>query len=377
MLGANDGIYNSMRNFRILIAGGGTGGHLFPALAIGEEILSRNPSTKIHYVGSIFGLESKVFPIKDVWHTLLPIRGIQRDFSIKSIFRNSLLPIRVLLSFYKTNILINDFKPDIVIGTGGYASALPLFVASKHKNNIPIILQEQNSFPGITTKWFSSKAKKICVAFKDSFLELPGKIIHTGNPIRKDLTKGNKIKGLKYFQFIESNKTIFLFGGSHGSSYLNKIISKIIKNFENANIQVLWQTGDLEFLKYKKYISKTVYVTPFINNMAEAYAISDLIICRSGALTLSEITVCGKPSILIPFAHAAGDHQTKNAQVLVDSNAAKKISEKTLTGKKLLFKIMNLIHNKNVLDEMSKASKALGKPNATSRIVDQVFDEKI
>ena len=121
---------NNMRDFRILIAGGGTGWHLFPALAIGE-ILSRNPRCKIHYVGSIFGLESKVFPIKDVWHTLLPIRGIQRDLSIKSIFRNSLLPFRIILSFYKTNILINDFKPDIVIGTGGYASALPLLVASK------------------------------------------------------------------------------------------------------------------------------------------------------------------------------------------------------------------------------------------------------
>ena len=363
-----------MRDFRILIAGGGTGGHLFPALAIGEEILSRNPHTKIHYVGSIFGLESKVFPIKDVWHTLLPIRGIQRDLSIKSLFRNSLLPLRIILSFYKTKILINDFKPDIVIGTGGYASALPLLVASKHKKGISIILQEQNSFPGVTTKWFSSKAKKICVAFKDSFMDLPEKIIHTGNPIRKDLMKGSRAEGLKYFQFVESNKTIFLFGGSQGSSYLNKILSKIIKNFENASIQVLWQTGDTEFLKYKKYISKTIYVTPFIDNMADAYAISDLIICRSGALTISEITVCGKPSILIPFPHAAGDHQTKNAQVLVDSNAAKRISENTLTEKKLLFKIMNLIHNKNALDKMSKASKALGKPNATSKIVDQIFD---
>ena len=364
-----------MRDYRILIAGGGTGGHLFPALAIGEEILSRNPRCKIHYVGSIFGLESKVFPVKDVWHTLLPIRGIQRDFSIKSILRNSLLPFRIILSFYKTNILINDFKPDIVVGTGGYASALPLMVASKYKKGITIILQEQNSFPGITTKWFSKRAKKICVAFKDSFMDLPGKIIHTGNPIRKDLTKGSKIKGLKYFQFVEQNKTIFLFGGSQGSSYLNKILSKIIKNFENANIQVLWQTGDVEFLKYKKYISKTIHVTPFINNMAEAYAISDLIICRSGALTISEITVCGKPSILIPFAHAAGDHQTKNAQVLVDSNAATKISEKKLTERKLLFKIMNLIHNKNALNKMSKASKALGKPDATSKIVDQIFDK--
>ena len=365
-----------MSNIRILIAGGGTGGHLFPALAIGEEILIRNPNTKIHYVGSIFGLESKVFPIKDVWHTLLPIRGLQRDLSLQSIFRNLLLPFRILQSYYKTNNLINDFKPDIIVGTGGYASALPLMVASIFKENIPIILQEQNSFPGITTKWFSKRATKICVAFQDQFLESGNNTIQTGNPIRKGLTKGSKDKGLIYFNFNKSNKTIFLFGGSQGSSYLNKILSKIIINFENAGIQVIWQTGDLEFIKYKKNNSKTIHVTPFIDNMAEAYAISDLIICRSGALTISELTVCGKPSILIPFSHAAGDHQTKNARVLAKSGAAKILSEKNLTAKKLLFAIMNLIHNKTVLSKMSKASKSLGKPDATSKIVDQILENQ-
>ena len=368
-----DGYKIFMSKNRIMIAGGGTGGHLFPALAIGEEILSRNPQAKIHYVGSVFGLESKVFPIKDVWHTLLPIRGFQRSISLKGLFRNSLLPFRILRSFYKTSSLINEFNPDIIIGTGGYASALPLLVVSKNKKEIPIILQEQNSYPGITTKWFAKKATKICVAFKHKVSEIPGNVIHTGNPIRKGLTKGDKSRGFDYFEFNKSHKTIFLFGGSQGSSYLNNKLSKIIKNFENASIQVLWQTGDLEFGEYKKYNSRKVHVTPFINNMAEAYAISDLIICRSGALTISEITVCGKPSILIPFPYAAGDHQTKNAQVLVDSNAAKKLSEKNLTEKKLLFTIMNLIHNEKALSKMSKASKAIGKPNATTKIVDQIL----
>ena len=366
-----------MSNMKILIAGGGTGGHLFPALAIGEEILSRNSNVKIHYVGSLFGLESKVFPIKDVWHTLLPIRGIQRDLSLKSFLRNALLPIRILRSFYKTKNLINDFSPDIIIGTGGYASALPLLVASTKQKNIPIILQEQNSFPGITTKWFAKRAKKICVAFKDNGSKTSDNMVHTGNPIRKGLTKGNKSLGYKNFHFSKIYKTIFLFGGSQGSSYLNNILCQIIKKFENASIQVIWQTGDIEFGKYKKYISKKIHVTPFINNMSEAYAISDLIICRSGALTISEITVCGKPAILIPFSHAAGDHQTKNAQVLVKSNAAKLISEKNLNKKNLLYTVMNLIHNEKALDEMSKASKAMGKPNATSKIVDHVLEQKL
>ncbi|MAI86527.1 MAG: undecaprenyldiphospho-muramoylpentapeptide beta-N-acetylglucosaminyltransferase [Candidatus Marinimicrobia bacterium] len=366
-----------MENMNILIAGGGTGGHLFPALAIGEEILSRNSNIKIHYVGSAFGLESKVFPIKDVWHTLLPIRGIQRDLSLKSLLRNSLLPFRILRSFHKTNNLINDFSPDIIIGTGGYASALPLLVASTNKKNIPIILQEQNSFPGITTKWFAKRAKKVCVAFKDKKSKMLGNIVHTGNPIRKGLTKGNKSLAYKNFNFNNMYKTIFLFGGSQGSSYLNNILSQAIKEFKNASIQVIWQTGDTEFGKYKKHTSKKIHVTPFINNMSEAYAISDLIICRSGALTISEITVCGKPSILIPFAHAAGDHQTKNAQVLVDSNAAKLILEKNLNKKNFLYTVMNLIHNEKALNEMRTASKAMGKPNATSKIVDHVLDQKL
>ena len=366
-----------MENMNILIAGGGTGGHLFPALAIGEEILSRNSNIKIHYVGSAFGLESKVFPIKDVWHTLLPIRGIQRDLSLKSLLRNSLLPFRILRSFHRTNNLINDFSPDIVIGTGGYASALPLLVASTNKKNIPIILQEQNSFPGITTKWFAKRAKKVCVAFKDKKSKMLGNIVHTGNPIRKGLTKGNKSLAYKNFNFNNMYKTIFLFGGSQGSSYLNNILSQTIKELKNGSIQVIWQTGDNEFGKYKKYTSKKIHVTPFINNMSEAYAISDLIICRSGALTISEITVCGKPSILIPFAHAAGDHQTKNAQVLVDSNAAKLILEKNLNKKNFLYTVMNLIHNEKALNEMRTASKAMGKPNATSKIVDHVLDQKL
>mgnify|MGYP001191230610 CR=1 FL=1 len=362
-----------MNKLKILIAGGGTGGHLFPALAIGEEILSRNSDAKIHYVGSIFGLEAKVFPIKDVWHTLLPIRGFQRGLSFKSISRNLLLPLRLLKSFYKTRSLINDFDPNIVVGTGGYASALPLFVASHHKKNIPIVLQEQNSFPGMTTRWFAKEAEKVCVAFKDKGSDLSNKIIHTGNPIRKGINKGNKALGYKKFYFNKVHKTIFLFGGSQGSSYLNNLISKIIKKIANSGIQVLWQTGEIDFVKYKQYISEKVYVTPFINNMAEAYAISDLIICRSGALTLSEITVCGKPAILIPFPFAAGDHQTKNAQMLVDTNAARMLLEKNLKKETLIYNIMNLIHNEKVLSEMGNASKLIGKPNATTKIVDHIL----
>ena len=366
-----------MNDLRIIIAGGGTGGHLFPALAIGEEIHSRKPHAKIHYVGSIFGLESKVFPIKDVWHTLLPIRGFQRGLTLKSISRNCLLPSRILISLFKVNKLIKEFLPQLIIGTGGYASALPLYIASRKSNSFPIILQEQNSFPGLTTRWFAKHAKSICVAFSESEQKLNGKIVYTGNPVRKTISNGNSKNGLRTYNLNSKDKIIFLFGGSQGSSYLNEMMSKVAKNISAAGIQIIWQTGDLEYLKYKNFQTEMIKIIPFINNMADVYAISDLVICRSGALTLAETTVCGKPCILVPFPYAAGDHQTKNANALVNANAAKILSQKSLNPKVFQHSIISLVHNANELTKMSAASLLLGRPNATKEIVDHIFESLI
>jgi len=362
-----------MRNKNILIAGGGTGGHLFPALAIGDEISHREPNINIHYVGSNFGLESKVFPVKDVWHTLLPIRGYQRGMNFESIGKNILLPIRIIRSIKKLKNLFNDFKPDIIIGTGGYASALPLYLGIKSYKNISIILQEQNSYPGITTRWFSEKAKIVCVGFKSTNNHLNTNTVLTGNPVRKGIANGIRSNAKSSFNLEPNKKTIFLFGGSQGSAYLNKMMGKIVKEFLNINIQIIWQTGDLEYRKYKKYNNNNIHVTPFINNMANAYALADLVVCRSGALTLAEITVCGKPSILIPYPHAAGNHQTKNAEALVNAGASRILFEKYLKVNDLFDLIMSLINNEDEIEKMSKASKRLGQPNATNLIVDQIF----
>ena len=160
------GVILILDSYKIIIAGGGTGGHLFPAIAIGEEIKERIPEAKIHFVGSDFGLEAKVFPVKDLLHTLLPIRGLQRGISFDSFTKNLILPFRIIVSLIKLKTLFKDFAPELVIGTGGYASALPLFMATMQKNSIPIVLQEQNSFPGITTRWFANKANMICAAYK-------------------------------------------------------------------------------------------------------------------------------------------------------------------------------------------------------------------
>ncbi len=364
-----------MSRKNILITGGGTGGHLFPALAIGEEIQRRMPEAKIHYIGSLFGLESKVFPIKDVWHTLLPIRGLQRGFSVKSMLRNIMLPFRIVKSLLKTNTILKEFEPDVVIGTGGYASAIPLYMISKRNDSTTIILQEQNSFPGITTRLFAKKATKICIAFEEPNNTLGDNTVITGNPVRKGIGEGNKKNGFYEFKLKDQSKTIFLFGGSQGSAYLNKLIGEIAEKISNSGIQLLWQTGDLEFQKYNHLESENIRIIPFVNNMADAYSISDLIVCRSGALTLAEITVCGKPSILIPFQFAAGDHQKKNAEALAKHNAAHILDEKTLTPKLLLYDIMNLIHNKEKLEKMGNSSSELGRPFATNTIVDHILEK--
>ena len=362
-----------MDNLRIIIAGGGTGGHLFPAIAIGEEIKERFPKVKIHFIGSDFGLEAKVFPVKDLLHTLLPIRGLQRGFSIGSILKNLTLPYRIIRSLLKVSTLFKEFNPTLVIGTGGYASAIPLFMATMKKKSIPIVLQEQNSFPGITTRWFSKKADLICSAFKTDNINFDDKLVITGNPIRNNIVSGDRKLALKAYDMDIQKNTLFVFGGSQGSAVLNKSIENIINKFDTQSIQVLWQTGDKDFNSYKKYKNDAIKVIPFINDMAAAYSLSDLVVCRSGALTLSELTTCGKPSILIPFAAAAGNHQLKNAQTLFKAGASVLIEEKELNSNKLLKNIKYLINNKNTLEKMSVAAKSLGKPNATKKITDHVI----
>ena len=368
------GAQSLMKNKNILITGGGTGGHLFPALAIGDEIINREPNINIHYVGSNFGLESKVFPVKDVWHTLLPIRGYQRGFSLGSIGKNILLPFRIIVSLKKLKNLFKHFKPDIIIGTGGYASALPLYLAGKKYKDIRILLQEQNSYPGITTRWFSEKSKTVCVGFQATINHLNTNTILTGNPVRKGISNGKKSDSESIFNLNPNKKTVLLFGGSQGSTFLNKMMENILEKISNIDIQILWQTGDLDYREYKKYNNYKIRVTPFIDNMATAYSLADLVVCRSGALTLAEITVCGKPSILIPYPHAAGDHQTKNAQALVNAGAARILFEKNLKANDLFELINNLISNSDEISKMSKASKRIGKPNATKLIVDQIFE---
>jgi UDP-N-acetylglucosamine--N-acetylmuramyl-(pentapeptide) pyrophosphoryl-undecaprenol N-acetylglucosamine transferase len=264
-----------------------------------------------------------------------------------------------------------QLDPDIIVGTGGYASAIPLKLSVKR--NIPIVLQEQNSHPGITTKYFAEKAKQICVAFEAAKNELNDNTVLTGNPIRANIQNGDSKKGGLLFDLNPDQKTIFLFGGSQGSAFLNKIMSECISMFESEKIQILWQTGQNQFDQFKHLNSSIVKVRPFIHNMPDAYAISDLIISRAGAITLSEITACGKPSILVPFPHSAGDHQTKNAESIEKAKAAILLSEKELTPRKLFRSAIGILYDDNKLKNMSNNSRKLGVPDATNKIIDQII----
>ena len=358
-------------SIKIIISGGGTGGHLFPALAIKDEISHRHPKAIIHYIGSQFGIEKDVLPVKNISHSLLPIRGFQRRLDFESFGKNILLPARIISSIIKVKKLFNRINPDLVIGTGGYAAAIPL--REGIKRGIPTLIQEQNSFPGITTRCFAKQANKVCIAFEDARKFVNNSSILVGNPIRNEISKGNKEKALKHYGFDQNKKTLFVFGGSQGSLSLNQIMEKIIDSLSILNIQIIWQTGKDLYQNYVHHQTKTTKVLPFIEDMANAYAISDLVMSRSGAISCSELTICGKPSILIPFSNAAADHQTKNANTLVNNGAAYMFKEKNIDFRKFATAIHDLILDDKQLKSMSKASLKLGKPKATSNIVDEAM----
>lgn len=356
-----------------IIAGGGTGGHLFPAMAIGNEIARRQPEAMIHYIGSKFGVEADIFPARVEEFSLLPIRGFQRDLNLRAWGRNSLLPVRLLSSLFTVKRIFKKLKPAVVVGTGGYASALPLYEAQRL--GIPTVIQEQNSFPGLTTRRFADKADKICIAFAAAQAYIPKKnCVLTGNPTREGIAKGDTLAGMNQFKLNPEKKTLFLFGGSQGSQALNNIMITMVTPLRKAGIQILWQTGKSNLGTYRKFAGENCKVVPFIIEMDKAYACADLILSRAGALSLSEMTVCGKPSILVPFPNAAGDHQMQNARAMADAGAAILIPEKKLETDMLLSTIMTLLNDEPKLSAMSAASRALGKPEATSEIVDHILE---
>lgn len=352
----------------ILLSGGGTGGHIYPAIAIANELKNRNKNINILFVGALNKMEMQKVPqagydIKGLW-----ISGIQRKLTID----NLMFPFKLISSCWNAFKIIKQFKPNVVIGTGGYASGPTLLVANWLK--IPTLIQEQNSYPGITNKLLSKNSNKICVAYDGMEKYFPQeKIIKTGNPVRNDLLQVSKVanKGILFFKLNPSKKTLLVLGGSLGARAINQLIEKNIEYFVSKNIQVIWQTGKYYFDEYKKYDSiDGIQTHAFLNNMDFAYASADFIISRAGASSISELCIVAKPTIFIPSPNVAEDHQTKNAQSIVEKNAALMIKESEIENFKTVFE--NLLNNDKKQVELSLNMSKMAQPNATETIVNEI-----
>jgi len=360
---------SNKKEYRIILSGGGTGGHIYPAIAIANEIKQRYPDAEFLFVGAKDRMEMDKVPqagyqIEGLW-----ISGIQRKFTIK----NLSFPFKLISSLFKARKIIKRFKPNVVIGTGGFASGPLLQVATS--KGIPSLIQEQNSFPGITNKLLSKKASKICVAYDGLERFFPkSKIIKTGNPVRQGLLDidSKRVEAKKVFALEKDKKTLFVLGGSLGARRINELIEKELDFILSLNIQVIWQCGKLYYDKYKIYNNtKHVQVHEFINNMDFAYAASDIIISRAGASSVSELCIVGKPVIFIPSPNVAEDHQTKNAMAIVNENAALLIKEADLEVD-FENKFSQLILSVEKQNELSENIKKLALVNATKQIVDEI-----
>jgi UDP-N-acetylglucosamine--N-acetylmuramyl-(pentapeptide) pyrophosphoryl-undecaprenol N-acetylglucosamine transferase len=357
-----------MEKLKFILSGGGTGGHIYPAVAIANELKSRFPDAEFLFVGAQDKMEMQKVPqsgykIEGLW-----IAGLQRKLTLQ----NAMFPFKLIDSLWKSRKILKQFKPNVVIGTGGFASGPLLQMANSL--SIPTVIQEQNSFPGITNKLLSKKANKICVAYENLEQFFPKeKMILTGNPVRQDLIdiKSKKAEAVHYFNLDATKKTLLVLGGSLGARRVNQLIEKELKNFEALDVQVIWQCGKLYFEDYKKYNSANVQVLAFIDRMDLVYAAADIVISRAGASSVSELCIVGKPVIFIPSPNVAEDHQTKNAKSIVDKKGALMIKETELDSEfSLVFEA--LLKDQGKQELLSQNIKLLALPNATKQIVDEI-----
>jgi len=355
---------------RVIISGGGTGGHIFPAVAIADEIKRRNPQVAILFIGALGKMEMEKVPQAGYEIVGLPIAGFQRKLTLS----NFLLPFKVLKSLWMARSVIKNFKPQLAIGVGGYASGPTLQMAQLL--GIPTLIQEQNSFPGKTNQLLAKKTAKICTAYSgmDQFFPT-SKIIQTGNPVRNLVTQNPQLReeAVTFFGLNPNKKTVLMIGGSLGARTLNESVLNHIELIQKEDIQVIWQCGKfyLENIEnnFQDSWKSSVQVHAFIQRMDLAYAVADVIISRAGALSVSELCLIGKPCILVPSPNVAEDHQTKNAMALVKQDAA--VLVKDIEAKNTLIPtVIELLKDTDKCHELSKSILLLAKPNASIDIVD-------
>jgi UDP-N-acetylglucosamine--N-acetylmuramyl-(pentapeptide) pyrophosphoryl-undecaprenol N-acetylglucosamine transferase len=363
-------VHKKMKLTKVIISGGGTGGHIFPALAIADEIKRRNADADLLFLGAQGKMEMEKVPQAGYPIVGLPIVGLQRRLTIKNLW----LPFKLIQSLAKAFLVIRKFKPELVIGVGGYASGPTLQMAQLL--GVPTLLQEQNSFPGKTNQILAKKAKSICVAYPDMQKYFAAHKIHlTGNPVRAYLLQdlsALKNEAASYFGLDANKPTLFVMGGSLGAKTLNLALRAALSSLDSNDIQVLWQCGksyEKEMLTLQENLPINVKIFTFIQRMDLAYALATVIISRAGALSVSELALVAKPVILVPSPNVAEDHQTKNARALVDQMAAILVTDANAQDE-LVSTALRLIANDAQQKSLSAALKKLALPNATSDIVD-------
>ena len=359
---------NNQKKLRVLVSGGGTGGHIFPAVAIAQEIQRRFPNAEFLFIGANEKMEMDKVPQAGFRIEGLNIAGFDRG----SIIKNLSLPFKLISSLLKARKIIKNFKPDFAVGTGGFASAPALFIASQM--GIPIFIQEQNSILGKTNQFLARRAKKVFMGY--SILSSLFPMQFTGNPIRNHIiTELINSKEAKEKLGLNPDKlTILSVGGSLGSKTLNDAWDRHLEEIIEKDYQLIWQTGKTYQKNKEKSFGNGTLVAEFIQDMPLVYSAADVIVSRAGAITISELAVVGKPILLVPFPFAAEDHQTKNAQTLVEKNAARMVKDSEMNPK-FLPTLLEICENENLRKEMSENLKFFAKPEATKDIVDVIIDE--
>ncbi len=359
---------------KVIISGGGTGGHIFPAVAIANEIKRREPEAEILFVGAEGRMEMEKVPKAGYDIVGLPVQGFQRRLT----FKNLVFFFKLFASLHKAGKIVKDFAPDIVVGTGGFASG-PLIYKATQKG-IPALIQEQNSFPGVTNKILGKRVQSICVAYEEAKKFFPPeKVVITGNPIRRsiiNLPVGKEKENKVYFGFNPDKPLLLVIGGSLGALAINRAIHLAVDKLVEAGIQVLWQTGGAYYDKVEDKEAlkkKDIIVEPFIYDMDKAYSAADYIVSRAGAMSISELAVVGKPAILVPSPYVAENHQYKNAMALVSRKAALLV-ENDKAVEELASVVVALNEDKELQHALAENIKRLAKPDATERITDEIFN---
>ncbi|MBK7148849.1 MAG: undecaprenyldiphospho-muramoylpentapeptide beta-N-acetylglucosaminyltransferase [Bacteroidetes bacterium] len=365
-----------MKQLRIIISGGGTGGHIFPAIAIANTIKKNRPDAEILFVGANGRMEMEKVPQAGYNIQGLNIAGIQRG----SILKNLMLPFKLIGSLMAAYRIVKKFKPDVAIGVGGYASG-PLLRAASFCG-IPTVIQEQNSFAGITNKILAKNAQVICTAYEGMEKVFPRqKIVLTGNPVREEIVNMKKKDGdyfsesaLEYFRLDPHQKTILIIGGSLGARTLNQSVEAAKERIKESDIQILWQTGKAYYEECEKIAADipNLHARMFIDKMDYAYACADIIISRAGALSIAELQIVGKPVILVPSPNVSEDHQTHNAMALVNKRAALMIKDDE-ARLNLIGLAIDLLHNSSLQKELSEHIREMAITDASERIVAEIF----